>query len=99
MYFYNYLLICNNLEEKQKRKKKSWHGRLDTADRRGQMFHTGPFKMSFRRIFHVYTGGYFVVVVLKKQQKYTFNSTVNVEIMSKMFENINKSNFVAKYLK
>ena len=31
--------------------------------------------------------------------KYTFNSTVNVEIMSKMFENINNSNFVAKYLK
>ena len=55
--------------------------------------------MSFRRIFHVYTGDYFVGVVLEKQQKYTFNSTVNVEIMSKMFENINKSNFVAKYLK
>ena len=55
--------------------------------------------MSFRRIFHVYTGGHFVVVVLVKQQKYTFNSTVNVEIMSKMFENINKSNFVAKYFK
>ena len=32
-------------------------------------------------------------------KKYSFNSTVNVEIMSKMFENINKSNFVAKYLK
>ena len=44
--------------------------------------------MSFRRIFHVYTGGHFVVVVLVKQQKYTFNSTVNVEIMSKMFENL-----------
>ena len=55
--------------------------------------------MSFKRIFHVYTGGHFVVVVLVKQQKYTFKSTVNVEIMSKMFENINKSNFVAKYLK
>ena len=56
--------------------------------------------MSFRRIFHVYTGGHFVVVVLVKQQKiYTFNSTVNVEIMLKMFENINKSNSVAKYLK
>ena len=56
--------------------------------------------MSFRRIFHVCTGGRFVVVVLVKQQKkYTFNSTVNVEIMSKMFENINKSNFVAKCLK
>ena len=55
--------------------------------------------MSFMRIFNVYTGGHFVVVVLVKQQKYTFNSTVNVEIMSKMFENINKSNFVAKYLK
>ena len=49
--------------------------------------------MSFRRIFHVYTGGHFVVVVLVKQQK------VNVEVMTKMFENINKSNFVAKYLK
>ena len=47
--------------------------------------------MSLMRIFHVYTGGHFVVVVLVKQQKYTFNSTVNVEIMSKMFENINKS--------
>ena len=55
--------------------------------------------MSFMRIFHVYKGGHFVVAVLVKQQKYTFNSTVNVEIMSKMFENINKSNFVAKYLK
>ena len=51
------------------------------------------------KIFHVYTDGHFVVVVLVKLQKYTFNSTVNVEIMSKMFENINKSNFVAKYLK
>ena len=53
------------------------------------------------RIFHVYTGCHFVAVVLVKQQKYTFNSTVNVnvEITSKMFENINKSNFVAKYLK
>ena len=52
--------------------------------------------MSFMRIFHDYTGSHFVVVVvLVKQQKYTFNSTVNVEIMSKMFENINKSNFVA----
>ena len=57
------------------------------------------FKMSFMRIFHVYTGGHFVVVVQVKLQKYTFNSTVNVEIMSKMFENINKSNFVAKYYK
>ena len=55
--------------------------------------------MSFMRIFHVYTGGHIVVVVLVKQQKYTFDSTVNVEIVSKMFENINKSNFVAKYLK
>ena len=54
--------------------------------------------MSFRRIFHVYTGGYFVVVVLVNNIKYTFNSTVG-EIMSKIFENINKSNFVAKYLK
>ena len=34
-----------------------------------------------------------------KQQKYTFNYTVNVEIMLKMFENINKSNFIAKYPK
>ena len=54
-------------------------------------------------IFHVYTGGHFVVVVqVKQQKKYTFNSTVNVENMSKMFEmfeNINKSNFVAKYPK
>ena len=48
--------------------------------------------MSFMTIFHVYTGGHFVVVVLVKQQKYTFNSTINVEIMSKMFENNNKSN-------
>ena len=55
--------------------------------------------MSFIKISHVYTGSHFVVVVLVKQYKYTFNSTVNVEIMSKMFENINKSNFVAKYLK
>ena len=55
--------------------------------------------MSFMRILHVYTGGHFVVIVLVKQQKYTFNSTVNVEAMSKMFENINKSNIVAKYLK
>ena len=55
--------------------------------------------MSFKRIFHVYTGGHFVVVVLVKPQKYSFNSSVNVEIMSKMFENIIKSNFVAKYLK
>ena len=55
--------------------------------------------MSYMRIFHVYTGGHFVVVVMVIQQKYTFNSTVNVEIMSKMFENLNKSNFVAKYLK
>ena len=47
-------------------------------------------KVIIRRIFHVYPGGHFVVVVLVKQQKYTFNSTVNVEIMSKMFENINK---------
>ena len=31
------------------------------------------------------------------RKKYTFNSTVNVEIMSKMFKNKNKSNFVAKY--
>ena len=54
--------------------------------------------MSFMRTFHVYTGGH-SVVVLVKNQKYTFNSTVNVEIMSKMFESINKSNFVAKYLK
>ena len=55
--------------------------------------------MSFMRIFYVYTSGHFVVVVLVKQQKYTFNSTVNVEKMSKMFENIDKHNFVAKYLK
>ena len=34
----------------------------------------------------------------KNNKKYTLNSTVNVEIMSKMFENINISNFVAKYL-
>ena len=32
-------------------------------------------------------------------KKYTFNSTVNDEIMSKMFETIYKSNFFAKYLK
>ena len=55
--------------------------------------------MIFMRIFHVYTGGHFVVVVLVKTTKHTFNSAVNVEIMSKMFENIKKSNFVAKYLK
>ena len=47
----------------------------------------------------VYIGGHFVVVVLVKQQKIHLYSTANVEIMSKMFENINKSNFVAKYLK
>ena len=35
-------------------------------------------------------------------KKYSFNSTVNFEIVSKMFEmfeNINKSNFIAKYPK
>ena len=37
-----------------------------------------------------------------KQQKYTFNSSVKFEIVSKMFEmfqDINKSNFTAKYPK
>ena len=45
---------------------------------------------------HVYTGGHFVVVILVNNKKYTFNSTVNFEIVSKMFEmfeNINKSNY------
>ena len=32
-------------------------------------FPQSSFKMSFRRIFHVYTGGHFVVVVLVKQQE------------------------------
>ena len=39
---------------------------------------------------------------LVANKKYTFNSAVNVKIMSKMFEmfgNINKSNFIAKYSK
>ena len=31
-----------------------------------------PSKMIFMRIFHVYTGGHFVVVVLVKQQKIHF---------------------------
>ena len=44
--------------------------------------------MSFMRIFHVYTGGHFVVVVLVKHKKYTFNSTVNVIIMSKDLKKI-----------
>ena len=42
------------------------------------------------------------VVVSVNNKKYTFNSTENFEILSKMcemFENINKSNFIAKYLK
>ena len=37
---------------------------------------------------------------LVNNKKYTFNSTVNFEIVSKMFEmfeNINNSNFIAKY--
>ena len=50
-----------------------------------------------------YTGGHFVVVVLVYNKKYTFNSTVNFEIVPKLFEmleNINKSNFIiAKYPK
>ena len=52
-------------------------------------------------MLHVYTGSHFVVVVANNK-KYTFNSTVNFEIVSKMFEmfeNINKSNFIAKYPK
>ena len=58
--------------------------------------------MFLREILHVYTGGHFVVVVLVNNKKYTFNSTVNFEIASKMyemFENINKSHFIAKYPK
>ena len=58
--------------------------------------------MFLREILHLYTGGHFVVVVLVNNKKYTFNSTVNFEIVSKMFEmfeNINKSNFIAKYPK
>ena len=54
------------------------------------------------KILHVYTGGHFVIVVVVNNNKYTFNSTVNFEIVSKMFEmfeNINKSNFIAKYHK
>ena len=44
----------------------------------------------------------FCIVVLVNNNKYTFNSTVNFEIVSKMFEmfnNIKKSNFIAKYPK
>ena len=58
--------------------------------------------MFLLEILHVYTGRHFVVVVLVNNKKYTFNSTVNFEIVSKMFEmfeNINKSNFIAKYPK
>ena len=46
-----------------------------------------------RNIPYVFTGGHFVVVLLVNNKKYTFNSTVNVEIVSKMcgmFEIINK---------
>ena len=53
-------------------------------------------------MLHIYTGRDFVVVVLVNNKKYIFNSTVNFEIVSKMFEmfeNINKSNFIAKYPK
>ena len=58
--------------------------------------------MFLREILHVYTGRHFVAVVLVNNKKYTFNSTLNFEIVSKMFEmieNINKSNFIAKYPK
>ena len=57
--------------------------------------------MFLRDILHVYTGGHFVVVLVNNKT-YTFNSTVNFEIVSKIFEmfgNIIKSNFIAKYLK
>ena len=50
----------------------------------------------------MYSGGHFVVVVLVNNKKYIFNSTENFKIVSKMFEmfeNINKSNFIAKYPK
>ena len=40
------------------------------------------------RIFHVYTGGHFVVVVLVNNKKYTFNSSVNVEKMSKFLKTL-----------
>ena len=45
---------------------------------------------------------HFVVDLLVNNRKYTLNSSVNVEIVSQicgMFENINKSNFNAKYPK
>ena len=44
----------------------------------------------------------FVVDVMVNNKKYTFNSSINVEIvaqMCRMFENNNKSNFMAKYPK
>ena len=47
----------------------------------------------------MFTQATILLLLYWKNKKYTFNSAVNVEIMSKMFENINKSNFVAKYLK
>ena len=53
-------------------------------------------------ILHVYTDGHFVVVVLVNNKKFDFNPIVNFEIVSKMFEmyeNINKSNFIANYPK
>ena len=43
-----------------------------------------------------------ILLLIVNNKKYTFNSSVNVEIVSQMcgmFENINKSNFIAKYPK
>ena len=43
-----------------------------------------------------------LAVILMFHKSYTFNSTVNFAIVSKMFqmiENINKSNFIANYPK
>ena len=45
----------------------------------GIIFH----KFTKKEILHVYTGGHFVVVILVNNKKYTFNSSVNFEIVSK----------------
>ena len=39
-----------------------------------------------------------LLILLSKQQQYTFNSTINVERMSKLL-NMNKSSLLAKYPK
>ena len=46
----------------------------------------------------MFTQAVLLLLYTGKTTNNTFNSTINVEIMSNMFENINKSNFVAKYL-